>query len=199
LTKKTAKNPVLFLDRDGTINIDLGPQYISDPLQARLIPGAGKAIVRAAGHGFKIAVITNQAGVAKGHTPKEALPGIHKRIEGLIAEEAGVSQFQFDDVRVCTHHPDEKCACRKPGVQLLEESIKELNADPGRSFFVGDKMSDLVCASRGGVRPILVLTGHGFETEAELKMAGRDAVKTAGIVKTLTEAVDLAAKLVTRD
>ncbi|MBI3544098.1 MAG: HAD family hydrolase [Deltaproteobacteria bacterium] len=187
------KNPVLFLDRDGTINVDIGPLYISHPEQAKLIPGAGQAIVKARAEGFRVAIITNQAGVAKGKTPKEALPVVHAHLEKLIADAAGVAEFAFDDVRVCIHHPDEKCRCRKPETQLLEESIKKLDADPARSFFVGDKSSDLICAARMGVRSILVLTGHGMETEAECRDSTE--ARPMGVVPTLTEAVELAIRL----
>src|SRR5437868_1406728 len=96
--------PVLFLDRDGTINVDMGSkEYLSDPSKTKLIPGAGSAILSAKQAGFQIAIITNQAGVAKGKTPKEVLPLIHRRLEELIAEEAGVEEFQFDDIRICMH------------------------------------------------------------------------------------------------
>lgn len=189
----TKKNSVLFLDRDGTINVDMGPEYLSDPTLAELIPGAGIAIVNAKKAGFKIAVITNQAGIAKGRTPAEALPLIHKRLEDLIAAEAGIENFQFDDIRFCPHHPDEKCRCRKPEIQMLEESIEKLNADIGESFFVGDKDSDIMCANRMKMRSILVRTGHGTQTEIDLD--GMTLAGMVGAVDTLTEAVELALKM----
>ena len=187
------ENAVLFLDRDGTINIDIGPEYISDPSRVKLVPGAGRAVIAAHTAGFRIAVITNQAGVAKGKTPKEALPLVHRQLEKLIAAEAGVPDFKFDDLRVCMHHPDEKCSCRKPETLMLEESIAKLSADVTRSFFVGDKMSDLLCAEEMGVRSILVRTGHGVTTEAELVAA--PVAGLAGVVATLSEAVDLVLRL----
>jgi histidinol-phosphate phosphatase family protein len=185
--KKTQGNPVLFLDRDGTINVDMGPQYLNDPDNAKLIPGAGKAIVRAKNAGFRVAIITNQAGVAKGITPRDALPLIHKHLEGLIALEGGVPAFRFDDIRVCIHHPNDRCACRKPEPKNLEESMKDLDADVSTSFFVGDKSSDLLCAQRVGMRSILVLTGHGLETQAEIRDTGE--AKPDAIVESLREAV----------
>lgn len=190
---KNKANPTLFLDRDGTINVDLGPEYLSDPNRAKLITGAGKAIAKAYKAGFKIVVITNQAGVAKGFTPKESLPIVHRRIEELIAAEAGLEKFKFDDIRVCMHHPNDKCKCRKPETGMLEESIPAVNADLSRSFFVGDKSSDLICGTQVGLRTILVLTGHGVETQAELQET--TAAKPVGIVPSLTEAVDLAIRL----
>lgn len=193
MANNTGKNPVLFLDRDGTVNVDIGPKYVSEPHEILLIPGAGKAVVAAQKAGFKIAIITNQAGVAKGFTKPEAFVGIHGRLQELIAREAGVKSFQFDDVRVCMHHPDDKCGCRKPEVQNLLDSIKLLNADVSRSFFIGDRETDLLCAKRAGLRAILVRTGHGKKVEAELsKFPDADP---CGIVDSLTQAVELAARI----
>lgn len=186
---KAQGNPTLFLDRDGTINIDMGPRYLSSPEGVKMIPGAGAAVLRARAAGFKISVITNQAGVAKGLTPAGSLPLIHSRIEELIDP-----AFRFDDIQICAHHPDEKCKCRKPEVGLLEASIKKLEADVSRSFFVGDKCSDLLCANRMGVPAILVLTGHGFEAQAELRDSP-ELPRPVGIVPSLAEAVELALRL----
>jgi histidinol-phosphate phosphatase family protein len=187
------KNPVLFLDRDGTINIDIGPKYVSEPHEILLIPGAGRAIITAVQAGFKIAMITNQAGVAKGFTRADAFPAIHGRLEELIAREGGAKSFRFDDVRVCMHHPDDKCACRKPEIQNLADSIAKLDADLSRSFFIGDKETDLICAKRVGLRSILVRTGHGKKVEAEL--AKWPEADPCGVVDGLAQAVELATRL----
>lgn len=188
--------PVLFLDRDGTINVDIGPEYVSRPEQLKLIDGAARAIAEARRAGFRIAIITNQAGVAKGKTPREALPIVHRHLETLIAGEANLTDFRFDDVRVCMHHPDEKCGCRKPKTEMLKASMSALGADPARSFFVGDKDTDLVCASRMGIRSILVRTGHGAKTEQEIQ--GSKEAAPISVVDTLTDAVALAINLVNK-
>lgn len=187
------KNAVLFLDRDGTINIDIGPKYVSDPSQILLIPGAGHAIVAAQKAGFKIGIITNQAGVAKGFTKPEAFARIHARLEQLIAQEAQVGSFKFDDIRICMHHPDEKCRCRKPQSQMLEEALSTLDADKERSFFIGDKETDLMCARRGGIRSILVRTGHG--SKVEVALASFPDADPSGVVDALPQAVELAIRL----
>lgn len=193
--KKDRPAPVLFLDRDGTVNVDLITEYLSTIEKAKLIPGSGRAIVRARDAGFKVSIITNQAGVAKGLTPKEALPVLHRYFEQLIAAEAGLPEgkFRFDDIRVCMHHPDEKCKCRKPGIQMVEESAKRLNADLSRSFFIGDRETDLACAHAAGVRSILVRTGHGQRTEGLL--ADIEPVRPLRVVPSLTEAVEFAIAL----
>lgn len=187
------KQSVLFLDRDGTINIDIGPKYVSEPSQIALIPGSGRAIVAAQKSGFKIGIITNQAGVAKGFTKPEAFAAIHARLEQLIALEAGVASFKFDDIRICMHHPNDQCGCRKPKSQMLEEALSSLTADHERSFFIGDKETDLICARRAGIRSILVRTGHGAQTETDLaKFPDADP---CGVVDALSQAVELAIRL----
>jgi D-glycero-D-manno-heptose 1,7-bisphosphate phosphatase len=151
---------VLFLDRDGTINVERG--YINDLSMLELIPGVGEALLKAKRAGFKLAMITNQAGVGRGLTP----PEMPEKIQREIEKRCGV---EFDDARVCPHKPDDACACRKPGTLNLMRSIEALQADVTRSFFIGDHLRDLECGSRAGVRTILVLTGHGKDTHEELK------------------------------
>lgn len=182
-----SKQHVLFLDRDGTINIDLGSTYLNYPKDARLIQGAGRALARARHLGFKTAIITNQAGIAKGITPPENLPLIHKELERLIAEEGNIQQFQFDDIQVCPHHPQEGCECRKPKTLMLQQAMKNLNANLITSFFIGDKLIDLECGERMGMKSILVRTGHGLETEAGLKAS--PTLVPFGIVDSLEEAI----------
>ncbi len=182
-------NKILFLDRDGTINIDLGPQYLNDPAHAKLIPGVSTALVLAKKHGFKIAIITNQAGVAKGRTPIEALDKIHQRLCDLITEEAKLTTpFVFDDIRYCPHHPDEKCRCRKPEVKMLQDSLEALNGSVEESYFIGDKISDLLCGNRMSMKSILVLTGHGLESQAELKLSR--LVEPVFVAKALDQAIE---------
>jgi histidinol-phosphate phosphatase family protein len=187
------KHPTLFLDRDGTINVDLMSEYLSTPEKTKLIPGAGRAVIRAKNAGFKIALITNQAGVAKKLIPPDALPIVHAHIEKLIAEEAGLNagDFRFDDIRVCPHHPDEKCGCRKPQIQMLKESIDALQSNIDQSVFIGDRETDLLCAHASGMPSILVLTGHGEKTQSLIKNQFPH-VQPLAIVPSLTEAVDLA-------
>ncbi len=161
-------NKVLFLDRDGTINVDLMGQYVSTVEEVKLIPNAAKAILKAKNAGFKISVITNQAGIAKGLILKEQISLIHRKIETLIATECELQDFIFDDIQICPHHPDDQCKCRKPKTGLLEASIQKLSADIQNSFFIGDTLGDIQCAKRMGIKSILVLTGHGETTRNEL-------------------------------
>lgn len=151
----------LFLDRDGTINVERG--YINDLSMLELIPGVAEAMLKAKRTGYKLAMITNQAGVGRGLTP----PDMPERIQKEIENRCGV---EFDDARACPHKPDDACACRKPGTLNLQRSIEALQADVAKSFFIGDHLRDLECAARAGMRSILVLTGHGKDTHAELQL-----------------------------
>lgn len=188
---KSKSNAVLFLDRDGTVNVDKIGDYINTVEETFLISGSGRAIIAAKEAGFLISIITNQAGVAKGVTRAEELPRIHKKLEKLIAEEAGIKAFHFDDIEVCLHHPDKACSCRKPETTMLDRSMEKLKADPARSFFVGDKTSDLLCGKRRSIRAILVRTGHGADTERRLKEGtASHQVKPEIIVDDLKAAVD---------
>lgn len=152
--------PVLFLDRDGTINVDRG--YINRLEDLEFIPGALDALVLAKKSGFLLAMITNQAGVAKGLTPSHMPALIAKKIE----DAAGIT---FDDIRICPHHPDDACDCRKPAPGNLLRSMERLSAAPEKSWFIGDTMRDVQCAQSAGIRPILLRTGHGEKTLSELK------------------------------
>ena len=161
--------PTLFLDRDGTINVDLMHEYLSHPDQMQLIPKSGQAICRAQNNGFKIAIVTNQAGVAKGLTDAKNFPAIHDRLADLIAAEGKQKKFTFDDIQICPHHPQENCTCRKPQIGMLEKAAKNLNSDLKYSFFIGDRETDLLCAQKFNLSSILVLTGHGVKTKQQLE------------------------------
>ena len=160
-------NRVLFLDRDGTINIDRG--YIANAGVLELVPGAAEAIAQAKAQGYKIALITNQAGVAKGVITIEGLAGIHRFIEEQIALFTNGLGFHFDDIQFCPHHPDEQCACRKPKTLMLERAIKNLDADVTQSWYAGDHTKDMQAAQAMGIRSALVLTGHGHNSFAEIR------------------------------
>jgi D-glycero-D-manno-heptose 1,7-bisphosphate phosphatase len=159
----------VFLDRDGTINEEVN--YLSDPDQLRLIGGAAEAIKRLNGGGFKVVVITNQAGIARGYFSEATLQQIHRELEKMLrAQEAHI-----DAIYYCPHHPTAgigvykiDCNCRKPKPGLLERAARELNLDLRQSFVVGDKSADLQAGNAVGCRAILVRTGYGRESEMEM-------------------------------
>ena len=154
----------LFLDRDGTINID--PGYLSRPDQLRLLPGAATAIRRAQEKDYLIAVISNQSGVARGLIAPEALGLIHARLNELLKEEAGAS---IDFFACCTHLPSDQCACRKPLPRLVYEAQAFLGVDLSRSAFIGDRLTDVRTGKSSPVaHTVLVRTGEGKDEEQRI-------------------------------
>lgn len=165
----------VFLDRDGTINYDVG--YLNHPDQVRLIPRAGRAVSLLNKAGFTTVVITNQAGIAKGFLKEELLPAIHQQLARLLAQEGA----RIDGFYYCPHVPGGfvkeyaiQCRCRKPNPGMILEAARELGLDPERSYVIGDKLCDVELARNVGARGILVKTGHGTREMSRHEQALRD-------------------------
>jgi len=165
-------NRCVFLDRDGTINEEVN--YLSHPEQLRLITGAAEAIKSLNRAGFKVVVVTNQAGVARGYFTEQTVREIHEALEKMLDEQGA----RVDAIYYCPHHPAagigvyrQDCNCRKPNPGMLEKAAAELNIDLNESFVVGDKISDLEAGLAMGCRNILVQTGYGPESTNEFSGA----------------------------
>jgi histidinol-phosphate phosphatase family protein len=156
--KKRMSTPrkAVFLDRDGTINVD--PGYLRSPEQLHLLPQVGPALAKLREAGFLLIVVSNQSGVARGLVLESDLVKIHSRLEEMLQP----WNVRIDQYALCLHHPDECCECRKPKPKLLKESALQLGIDLKNSFMVGDKISDLEAGLAAGCKgSILVLTGEG--------------------------------------
>jgi histidinol-phosphate phosphatase family protein len=147
----------IFLDKDGTL-IENVP-YNVDPAQIRLAPGAAEALPRLHAAGYRLVVVSNQSGVARGYFEASALGPVEARLRVLL-EGLGVPLAGF---YFCPHHPEGvvpslavACDCRKPAPGLIEQAARELAIDPARSWFVGDLLDDVEAGRRGGCRTILV-------------------------------------------
>jgi D-glycero-D-manno-heptose 1,7-bisphosphate phosphatase len=152
----------VFLDRDGTINEEVG--YVNHIERFHLLPRVGQAIRLLNQHGWKAVVITNQSGVARGYFPESLVHEIHQRMKELLKKEGA----HLDGIYYCPHHPDvgvppyrQRCRCRKPATGLVEEAVKELNLDTSASYVVGDRGMDIEFGHQVGAKGILVLTGYG--------------------------------------
>jgi D-glycero-D-manno-heptose 1,7-bisphosphate phosphatase len=163
--------PAVFLDRDGVLIEEVG--YLADPRQVVLIPGAGAAVAAMNRAGISVVLVTNQAGIARGHLSEARLAEIHRRLSALLAEEGG----KINAIYYCPHHPTEgiapyrlQCPCRKPQPGMLFQAAIDLAIDLPRSTMIGDKLSDLEAGARAGCRSILVRTGYG--REAALRVGG---------------------------
>ncbi|MCI5127942.1 MAG: D-glycero-beta-D-manno-heptose 1,7-bisphosphate 7-phosphatase [Candidatus Electrothrix sp. AUS3] len=181
--------PAVFLDRDGTINEQMG--YINHISRFILLPGAATAIRTLNEQSIPVVVVTNQSGLARGYFPPALLDAVHAQMERELAAQ----DAHIDGLYICPHHPEAKeeqfrkvCTCRKPQTGLLEQAAAELELDLTRSFMVGDRWSDLKCGNRVGATSVLVLTGYG---QGDLEYIGPEQeIQPDKIAEDLSEAVD---------
>ena len=164
----------IFFDRDGTINTEV--DFLSDPDELELIPGAADVIHEANTLGLKVFVITNQSGIARGKLTEQDLTAVHKRLEHLLAQK----KAHIDSIYYCPHHPDSgkppyntACDCRKPGTGMLKKAVEEFHVDLSKSFVVGDRCVDMKAGENAGCSSILVLTGYGSTEKDECLANGR--------------------------
>ncbi|MBI5597223.1 MAG: HAD family hydrolase [Elusimicrobia bacterium] len=153
----SARKPVVFLDRDGTLNPDRPGWYLTRPSQMRVYRRAAPALRLLRRAGFRLVVVTNQSGLGRGYLTEDTLGRIHAKLRRLLA--AGGARL--DAIVYCPHHPDRRCACRKPKPLLARRAARRLGLDLGRAAVIGDKRADLGLARSLGVPGVLVLTGHG--------------------------------------
>ena len=154
------KAVAVFLDRDGTINEEVG--YLDSLEKLRMIPGAFEAIRMINQSGMKAVVISNQSGVARGYFNEDFVETVHERIQALLKEQgAWIDRFYY-----CPHHPTEgtgayrtACACRKPEAGMLLRASQEMGIDLARSYMVGDMPKDIEAAGKAGAKGILVQIG----------------------------------------
>lgn len=148
---------VVFLDRDGVINEYPGDRkYVTGKDEFKFIPGSIEAMKKLNLAGFKLFVISNQAGVAKGLYSLQDLEQINQKMQ----EELKIHGVSIEGIYYCTHHPQAGCDCRKPKTGLLEKAITDLGTEPKQTFFIGDSFKDLKAAISFKAKPILVLSGR---------------------------------------
>lgn len=151
--------PYLILDRDGVINED-SDAYIKNPDEWLPVPGSLKAIARANRAGYRVIVVTNQSGLARGLFDIDALNAIHRKMHDSLARLGGMIEAVF----FCPHTPDAHCSCRKPKPEMLEQIRDRLNISLEKVWVVGDSYRDLEAARAAGAKPVLVRTGKGEKT-----------------------------------
>jgi D-glycero-D-manno-heptose 1,7-bisphosphate phosphatase len=151
--------PALFLDRDGVL-LENNPTYIRSWSEARIYPRALTALARIRESAYKVVIVTNQAGVAKGLIPADIAEDINRHLVEEIEETGG----RVDGVFMCTHAVEDACTCRKPQPGLLLEAARELSLDLGSSIMIGDAVTDLMAGRAAGVgKVVMVRTGRGAE------------------------------------
>lgn len=145
-------NKAVFLDRDNTIARDV--PYCSKLEDFELLPTVPEAIRLLNENGFKVIVITNQSGIARGYFTEETLNQIHKKMQ----DELALYGATIDGIYYCPHHPDGKCDCRKPETALFHKAAAEHNIDFKSSYMVGDMPLDIAAGKALGCNAILVTT-----------------------------------------
>jgi histidinol-phosphate phosphatase family protein len=151
-TSRALRRRVAFIDRDGTLIVD--KNYLKDAAQVTLVPHASNA-VRAFNYALvPVIIVSNQSGIARGLLTEQDYRAQRARIDDLLEERSAY----VDDHYHCPHHPDitGPCECRKPGIGMFEQAIVEHQIDAASSFFIGDKLRDLLPAKAYGARGFLV-------------------------------------------
>lgn len=185
---QSGTRPGLFLDRDGTLIEE--KHYLSRPEDVELLPTVGETIARMNALGIPVAVVTNQAGIARGYFPESQIAKVHARLDELLAEfGARIDRYEY-----CPHHPVEglgdyriDCDCRKPKPGMLTRSAAALQIDLPRSLMVGDRMGDLEAGANAGCHSSLVRTGYGSSISIDFD---HESLRFLGAFQTLKEAVE---------
>jgi D-glycero-D-manno-heptose 1,7-bisphosphate phosphatase len=183
----TNKRRAVFLDRDGTINVE--KDFLHKIEEFEFIPGTPVAIKKLKDAGFLVIVVSNQSGIARGFFDEAAVEKLHQHIQAeLAAYDTSIDAFYF-----CPHHPDEglgpykvQCDCRKGNPGMLLQAARELGVDLQRSFMVGDKLADIEAGQKAGCHSLLVLTGYGEKTALKPEAA---AVEKCHSVETAAQLI----------
>lgn len=148
---------VIFLDRDGVINRYPGDGlYVTKLKDFKFLKGSLTAIRDLTRAGYKIFVISNQAGVTKGLYSKKTLETMTR----LMLEKTKKRGGRIQKALYCLHTQDQNCSCRKPKIGLLKASTRGLNIDLKNSYFIGDSLMDIKAGKTFGVKTVLVLSGR---------------------------------------
>ena len=178
------KKIAVFLDRDGTINEDVG--YPSSFDQIRIYPFSYEAIRKINQAGLIAIIVTNQSGVSRGFFTEEDLLKIHEKLQEVFNHHGAY----FDAIYYCPHYsnnPSKTCKCRKPLPGMAEKASKEFNIDLKKSYMIGDKKEDILFGLNIGAKSILVLTGFGKSASFQLKESG---ISPSYIAENLLDAVN---------
>lgn len=165
----TQRVPAIFLDRDGTINVDHG--YVHEIDHFQFIDGVIDACHKLKEMGFALVLVTNQSGIARGKFSEEQFMYLTEWMDWSLADR----DVDFDGIYFCPHHPEaliekyrQACDCRKPQPGMLLQALYELNIDMAASYMVGDKPEDMQAAMAAGVgSKVLVHTGKPVTEQGE--------------------------------
>jgi histidinol-phosphate phosphatase family protein len=178
-------NRAVFLDRDGTMIYD--KNYLSSPEQVKLYVYCAQSINKLRKAGFKIIVVTNQSGIARGIFSLDDLKKIHKKFISLLKNQGA----KIDGLYFCPHTDEDNCECRKPKLGMVLAAAKEHNLDLKKSYFIGDSVRDYIVGENMGGKGILIRTGSGKKQEKKIK---EEKIKPFAVCNTLKDAVNVILK-----
>ena len=167
-------SPLIFLDRDGTLNFD--PGYIHQPEKVQLLDGVIPGLKRLQGH-YRFVVISNQSGIARGYHGHDEVIAVNERIEELLE----LHNLKIERFYYCPHVPDDNCPCRKPKPNLLYKAVDELGGDINNSWMIGDKPSDIGAGKAAGARTVF-LSGNDIEANVDPDFTAADLLEAAEII-----------------
>jgi D-glycero-D-manno-heptose 1,7-bisphosphate phosphatase len=168
------KNRAVFLDRDGTLMEEM--HFSADLSKVHAIPGAGESLAHLRRHGWLNVMITNQSGIARGFFTVEEYEAVNAELFRQLG--GGMDAIYF-----CPDHPESATARRKPGIRMLEEAKRDHQIAVEKSWFIGDKDTDVLCGRRAGCKTILVLSGYGKNhRDCAPHFIAKDIVEAARIV-----------------
>ncbi len=157
------KRPAVFIDRDGTINEQMG--YVNHISRFVLLPGTAEGIRLLNRHQYLAIIVSNQSGVARGYFPMELIDRVHAHMKDLLAKEGA----NIDGIFFCPHYPrgnvpeySVECDCRKPRTGLVQKACESFDIDMKNSYVIGDRCSDIELAERSNLQGIMVTTGYGL-------------------------------------
>ena len=169
------KAPAIFLDRDGTLMRDV--DYCGAVEDVHVFEQAPIALRRLKDAGYKLFVITNQSGIGRGYFNQQQ----YGAVEAEVARQLG--ENLIDATYHCPHLPEDNCKCRKPAPEMVVRAAEEHGIDLARSYFIGDKRSDIECGRNAGTKTVLVRTGYGKETDPALAdFAAEDLRQAADLI-----------------
>ena len=163
------KNKFVLLDRDGVINIE--KSYLHKIEDFEYEKNVVEGLLKLRDFGYRFAIITNQAGIARGYYTEED----YLKLQSFIEDDLFKKGIKIEKSYFCPHHPNVtgkygiECNCRKPNTGNFELAIKEFDIDVKNSFMIGDKITDLIPAEKLGIMPVLVKTGYGLESLKKLE------------------------------
>ncbi len=157
------KQKAIFLDRDGTINEEMG--YINHPDRFKIFPFAAESIKIFNQSGFLVIIVTNQSGIARGYYTEDLVKNLHNHLMMEMQSKGA----RIDAIYYCPHHPTDglaeyrkNCDCRKPKPGLILRAIQEHDISLTSSFAIGDRYQDIIMARQLNMKAALVLTGYGL-------------------------------------